>query len=124
MPGEGAAPERDDAGEVAGLAVAVQDMARAQDDGDAEAEATLQGMPLSAVLFFAIMGTPGERTEIDPPHRLALRAIRATVDGWARSRGGSTVLAAVPFADLDLLARRVDATIEIARGGASPGGAP
>jgi hypothetical protein len=113
--------DADDAREVAALAAAVQDMARAQNQG--EAEAALQGMPLSAVLFFALMGTPGERAEIDPPFVLALRAVRATLDGWAHARGESAMFAAVPFADLDLLARRVDATIELARRGAVAGGA-
>jgi hypothetical protein len=105
--------EDEDAREVAQLGAAVSEIVRARDDGG-EQDA-LHAMPIAGVLFLALMGTPDEQAEIDGPLVLALRAIRATVEGWARARGGSTVFASVPFADLDLLARRIDATIEIAR---------
>jgi hypothetical protein len=63
-------------------------------------------------------GSPGARAEIEPPLVLLLRALRATVTGWARVSRQSTMFASVPLADLDLLARRIDAAIEIARRGA------
>ena len=113
---------RNGAREVTALAAAVRSMIGARNDG--EADAILREMPLAGVFFFALMGPPGERAEINPPLILTLRAIRATVHGWACARSGSTLYAAVPFADLDLLACRVDATIEIARRGAVAGGAP
>lgn len=110
------------AGELVQLDAAVDDIVHAR--ADAEEETALQEMPLTGVLFLALMGTPGERAEIDPPLVLALRAVRATVDDWAHQRGTSTRFADVSFADLDLLTRRLDATIEIARRGAllAPGG--
>jgi hypothetical protein len=108
-----AAPGDENATEIAGLASAVRDLTRARDDG--EEAAVLQDMPIAGVLFLALMGTPGERAEIEPPLVLALRALRATAHGWAHSPGESTAYADVSLADLDLFARRLDATIEIAR---------
>ena len=88
------------------------------DDEQADA---LEAMPLVNVLFLAMIGSPGERAEVDPPLLLALNAIRSTVRVWAHRRGESTFFAGVSHVDLDLLSRRVDATIEIARR-SSPGG--
>lgn len=106
-------------GDLAALGTAVHDLLHATSHG--YEEDVLHDMPLAGVLFLALAGSPGERAEIEPPLVLVLRAIRATVGGWARVPSRSTVLAAVPLADLDLLARRVDAAIEIAlRSAAEP----
>ena len=75
---------------------------------------------IAAVLFAALVGGPYEGAEMDPPSVAVLRAVRATVDGWAHARGGSTMLAAVPFVDLELLARRLDVAIMLVK--RSPGG--
>ncbi len=72
-------------------------------------------LSMTGVLFLAIVGTPGERAEVDSPLVLVLRAIRETLDDWSRARSGSTRCAEVPFAALDLLGHRVGAAIEIAR---------
>jgi hypothetical protein len=78
--------------------------------------------PLVSLLFAAVVGAPYEGAEGDTPGVAVLRAVRATVEGWAEQRNGSTLFAAVPFADLHILKRWLDAAIEIVR--RSPGGAP
>lgn len=106
-------------GEIEALADAALDIARAHTD-DEEGNA-LESMPLAGVLFLAMIGSPGERAEIDPPLVLALRAIRVTVRAWAHASSRSTIFAGVSFGALDLLSRRIDATIEIARRGRAEG---
>jgi hypothetical protein len=106
-------------GEIAGIRTAMLDVADAHRE-DERAD-VLEGLPLAGVLFLALAGSPGERVAIDPPILFALRALRETVIGWASVRGGSTVLASVPLTELDRLACRIEATIEIARRGAAEG---
>ncbi len=71
--------------------------------------------PLVSLLFAAAVGAPYEGAEGDTPGVPVLRAVRATVEGWAEQRSGSTLFAAVPFADLHILTRRLDLGIEIVR---------
>src|SRR5262249_9440745 len=101
------------AGEVDVLSTAVRDLYNAR--RDREEELVLQSMPIAGVLFLALRGSPGDRAELDPPLVLALQAVRATVDGWTHARRGSSRFGFIPFTEIDLLARRIDATIEIAR---------
>jgi hypothetical protein len=100
------------AGELAALGAAVHDVLHAVSH-DYEEDA-LHEMPLAGVLFLALAGSPGERAEIEPPLVLVLRALRATVTGWARMPRESTLFASIPLPDLDLFGRRIDAAIEIA----------
>jgi hypothetical protein len=76
--------------------------------------------PIVSLLFAALVGGPYEDAEADSPAVAVLRAIRATVEGWAHAHSGSTLFASVAFADLHLLARRLDVAIQIVR--RSPGG--
>jgi hypothetical protein len=73
-----------------------------------------------ALLLAAITGTPGEEAEADPPGIAVLRTIRATVRGWSHTGGNSTRGPLVPFVEIDLLTRRLDAAIVLVR--RSPGG--
>jgi hypothetical protein len=107
------------------------------DDGDPKAEArtldeawrsiidtrdddSLADRPLGSLMFAALEGGPYEGAEGDAPVVAVLRAIRATVEGWARAHSGSTLFAFVAFADLHLMTRRLDVAIQIVR--CSPGG--
>ncbi len=64
-----------------------------------EARDALANLPLTGVLFLAMIGTPGERANVDSPLVLVLDAIRDTIDGGphavvldglrSRSRWGS-----------------------------------
>lgn len=83
-------------------------------DDDADAR------PLLSLLLAAVAGGLYEGAEADPPAVAVLRAVRATVEGWAHQRSGSTLFASVAFVDLHLLARRLDVAIQIVR--RSPGG--
>jgi hypothetical protein len=67
--------------------------------------------PILALLLAAVTGTPGEGAEADPPGVAVLRAVRATVRGWGHAAGESARGAFVPFVEIDLLARRLDAAI-------------
>jgi len=78
--------------------------------------------PLVSLLFAAVVGAPHEGAEGEAPAVAVLRAVRATVEGWAEQRSGSTLFAAVPFADLRILTRRLDLGIELVR--RCPAGAP
>jgi hypothetical protein len=100
-----------DADEVASLARAVRDILRSDPH---EMAGVLGEMSLLGVLFLAMIGTPGERAEVDSPLVLVLSAIRDTIDGWARTPSSSTTFAYVPFGELDRLGHRVGAAIEIA----------
>jgi hypothetical protein len=80
-----------------------------------EARDLLAELPLAGVLFLAMVGTPGERSDIDSPLVLVLDAIRDTIDGWARVPSPSTAYASVPFSELDRLSYRLGAAIVIAR---------
>ncbi len=81
----------------------------------------LEAMPLAAVSFLATVGTPGERGEIESPLLLVLRSINETLFGWLEASSGSTIFAAVPFAEIDRLGYRVGLAIELAkRGGTVP----
>ena len=75
---------------------------------------------IATVLLAAITGTPYEGAEMDPPSVAVLLAARASVNGWTHKGGNSTRGAFVPFIEIDLLARRLDAAIVIVR--RSPGG--
>jgi hypothetical protein len=70
---------------------------------------------ITSLLFAAIVGGPYEGAELDSPGIAVLRAVRASVGGWAHMGGESTRCAAVPFIEIDLLTRRLDAAIEIVR---------
>ena len=70
---------------------------------------------LVSLLFAAVVGAPYEGAEADTPGVAMLRAVRATVEGWAEHRSGSTLFASVAFVDLHILKRRLDAAIEIVR---------
>jgi hypothetical protein len=100
--------------DVAVLAQAVDDVKGVNPE---DRDDVLAAMPIAGVLFLAMIGTPGERAEVDPPLVLALRAVRETLDGWARTPSPSTAFASVPFGELDRLACGVGAAIEIARRG-------
>jgi len=78
------------------------------------------GRPLLTLLLAAVTGSAYEGAEGEPPAVAVLRAVRATVEGWARSHSGSTLYASVPYVELELLARRLDLTIAVVR--RSPGG--
>jgi hypothetical protein len=95
------------------LGAALRTLAGCRDDG--ERRDALAALPMEAVLFLAVTGTPGERTEVDSPLVLVLDAIRDTLDGWRRAPSGSTAFASVPFGDLDRLGWRVRTAIELAR---------
>jgi hypothetical protein len=112
-PGAPSGDDRDPGREARALDEAWRDIIHARHDD--EERAALTDRPLISVLFAAIVGGPYEGAEIDPPSIAVLRAVRVTIDGWARARSGSTMFASVPFADLALLARRLDAAIEIVR---------
>ena len=71
--------------------------------------------PLVSLLFAAVVGAPHEGAEGDSPGVAVLRAVRATVEGWAEQRSGSTLFAAVPFVELHILTRRLDLGIELVR---------
>jgi hypothetical protein len=105
----------DDVWTDAGLACAARDYRRHRDED--EQRFAVSEMPMEGVLFLALIGTPGADVEMDTPVILALRALRATVDGWKRAPAGSAAGAFVSFADLDLLGHRIGATLEIARRG-------
>jgi len=107
------------------------------DDGDPKAETraldeawrgiidtrdddSLADRPFVSLLFAAVVGGSYEGAEADPPAVAVLRAIRATIEGWARARSGSTLFASVAFVELHLLTRRLDVAIQIVR--RSPGG--
>ena len=62
-----------------------------------------------------MIGTPGERADVDSPLVLVLDAIRDTIDGWARMPSTSTAYAHVPLGELDRLSHRLAAAIVIAR---------
>jgi hypothetical protein len=80
------------------------------------------GPDLSVLLAAAIVGND----HTDPPVVVALRSVRATIDGWASTDGWASsevaTFAAVPFADLVRLSARIGAAIDVMRG-ASVGGA-
>ena len=80
-----------------------------------EARDALADLPLAGVLFLAVIGTPGERADVDSPLVLVLDAIRDTIDGWARMPSTSTAYAHVPFGELDRLSNRIGAAIVIAK---------
>jgi hypothetical protein len=90
----------------------------------------LADRPIVALLFAAVVGGPYDGAELDAPSVAVLRAIRATARGWACMVGDSTRCASVPFAEVDLLVRRLDVAIEIVRRTPAPvpaavaGGAP
>jgi hypothetical protein len=109
LPGDDRYPSPD----VRALDEAWREIIHARNDDDERA--VLAERPLVSVLFAAIVGSAYEGAEFDPPSIAVLRAIRATIDGWAHARSGSTMFASVPFADLALLVRRLDAAIEIVR---------
>jgi len=87
---------------------------------DTRDEGSTDDRPLVALLFAAVAGGSYEGAEADSPAVAVLRAIRATVNGWARAHSGSTLFASVAFVDLHLLRRRLDVAIQIVR--RSPGG--
>jgi hypothetical protein len=89
---------------------------------DAEPDVALDGCPLVATLFTAV-ACSYEGAEDDRPAVGVLMAIRETVAAWSRSNGESTVFASVAYADLALLARRVDVVIALVRDDAARGGA-
>jgi hypothetical protein len=98
---------------------------RALDDAwsgiiDTRDDDSITDRPLVALLLAAVAGSPYEGAEADSPSVAVLRSIRATVNGWVHQRGESTHFAAVPFAELGLLTRRLDVAIQIVR--RSPGG--
>lgn len=74
------------------------------------------GPDLSVLFAAAIIGND----HTDSPIVVALRSVRATIDGWASTDGWTSsevpTFAAVPFADLVQLSARIGAAIEIARG--------
>lgn len=74
---------------------------------------SLADRPIITVLLAALVAGPYESAEMDSVGVAVLRAIRATVDGWAHARGTSTSFAAVPFVDLVLLTRRLDAAMGV-----------
>jgi hypothetical protein len=80
-----------------------------------ETRDVIAALPLASILFLAMVGTLGERAEVDPPLVLVLDAIRETIEGWARVPSLSTAYAYVPLGELDRLAHRVGAAVEIAR---------
>jgi hypothetical protein len=80
-----------------------------------EARDETAALPLAGVLFLALVGTLGERSEVDHPLLLLLAAIRETIEGWARVPSLSTAYAYIPHGELDRLAHRVGAAVEIAR---------
>jgi hypothetical protein len=95
------------------LSAALRALAGCHDDG--ERRDALAGMSMEAVLFLAVTGTPGERSEVDSPLVLVLDAIRDTIEGWARMPSPSTAYAHVPLGELDRLAHRIGAAIMIAK---------
>jgi len=105
--------DRDDAAELAALERAIGETIGCI--RGAQLDDVLTDLSMVGLLFLAVVGTPGERAEMDSPLVLVLRAIRETIDDWSRARSGSTRFAEVPFAALDLLGHRVGAAIEIAR---------
>jgi hypothetical protein len=109
--------------------------APAPDDGDPELDALdeawrdilhtreddpTDGRPLLTLLLAAVAGGPYEGAEADPPAVAVLRAVRATVEGWAHGHSGRTLFASVAFADLHLLTCRLNVAIAIVK--RSPGG--
>ena len=58
---------------------------------------------------------PTKAPRVTRPPSPILRAARETVEGWARSHSGSTIFADVSYADLGLLARRLDAAIQLVK---------
>jgi hypothetical protein len=80
-----------------------------------EARDELAALPLAVVLFLAVVGTLGERAEVDQPLILILATIRDTIEGWARVPSLSTAYAFIPHGELERLACRVGAAIEVAR---------
>jgi hypothetical protein len=88
-----------------------------------EARDDVAALPLAGVLFLAMIGTPGERADVDSPLVLVLDAIRDTIEGWARTPSTSTAYAHVPVGELDRLSHRVGAAIVIARRMGKEGGA-
>ena len=85
---------------------------RPDDDGGARS--------FLALLLAAVTGNAYEGAEGDPPAVAVLGTVRATVEGWAHQRSGSTLFASVPYVELELLGRRLDLTIAVVR--RSPGG--
>ena len=75
---------------------------------------------LVSLLFAAVVGSSYEGAEADPPAIAILRAVRATVVGWAEQRGPSALFASVALVDLHILKRRLDLAIQIVK--RSPGG--
>ena len=75
----------------------------------------LAGHPLVGWLFAACSSGPYEGAERDPPAIAILRGARETVEGWADSHNENVTLAEVSYADLGLLARRLDAAIQLVR---------
>jgi len=104
----------DPKGEMRVLDEAWRDVIDTRDDD------SLADRPFLSVLFAALVGGPYEGAEGDSPAVAVLRAIRATVEGWARAHSGSTLFASVAFVELGLLTRRLDVAIQIVR--RSPGG--
>jgi hypothetical protein len=80
-----------------------------------EARSNLDGGTLIAWLFSAVSSGSYEGAESDPPTVSVLRAARETVEGWAHVHGESTHFASISYADLGLLARRIDAAIVLVK---------
>jgi len=106
--------------EMGAMLDAWRELLRARDDSGARE--ALSGLPLEGLLFVGL-ATIYEGAEMDPPVVGVLVALRKTVEGWAHAHGASTLYSAVPFADLTMLARRLDVAIEIVRRTPVVGGA-
>jgi hypothetical protein len=88
---------------------------------DTQADDYAEGdRPLLTLLLAAVTGGSYEGAEADPPAVAVLRSARATVEGWARAHGASTLFASVAFVELELLVRRLDVALAIVK--RSPGG--
>jgi hypothetical protein len=112
-PSEPSVYDLDADAEFTAIEIAWEDIvAGVNEDG---ARFNLAGHPLLAWLFAACSSGPYEGAEGDPPAIGILRGARETVEGWADSHNESTIFAEVSYADLGMLARRLDAAIMLVK---------
>ena len=83
---------------------------------DPRREQGITAGPLTGLLFAAV-ALVYESAEGDPPVCGVLHAIRATIEGWAHTHGGSTLYSSVSYADLALMVRRIDLAVALVHAG-------
>ena len=81
---------------------------------DSEDDNAIDACPLVATMFTALASVY-EGAEGDPPSMGVLMAIRETVSAWSHAHSESTLFSPVAYADLTLLARRIDVAMALVK---------